>query len=128
MVGGVLTSVRRYLIHAPFFSDNKEEHQQKWKQIEELKAQGLTKSIGVSNYLPEHLEYILETATTPPAINQIVSVAEHNSPSAPRDICRRSCSPLLQEFHPYLQHTDLLAYHKSKVRLHPHPTTPFPTS
>ena len=59
--------------------------------MEELKAQGLTKSIGVSNYLPEHLEWIMETAKVPPAINQI-------------------------EFHPYLQHPDLLKYHKAKVR------------
>lgn len=80
----------RYLIHAPFFSDKKEEHQAKWKQMEEMKAQGLAKSIGVSNYLPEHLDWILETASVPPAINQI-------------------------EFHPYLQHVDLLKYHKQKV-------------
>ncbi|TKA25558.1 hypothetical protein B0A50_05419 [Salinomyces thailandicus] len=78
-----------YLIHAPFFSDNKEEHQQKWKQMEEMKAQGLVKTIGVSNYLPEQLDWIFETCKTPPAINQI-------------------------EFHPYLQHVDLLKYHKEK--------------
>lgn len=80
-----------YLIHAPFFSDKKEEHQAKWKQMEELKKQGLAKSIGVSNYLPEHLEWILESCSIPPAINQI-------------------------EFHPYLQHKDLLKFHKEKVR------------
>lgn len=84
-----------YLIHAPFFGETKAEHQTKWKQMEELKNQGLTKSIGVSNYLPEHLEWILETCSIPPAINQI-------------------------EFHPYLQHTDLLKFHKEKVSLfHP---------
>lgn len=58
--------------------------------MEELKSQGLAKSIGVSNYLPEQLDWILETASVPPAINQI-------------------------EFHPYLQHVDLLKYHKEKV-------------
>ncbi|CZT23821.1 probable ketoreductase [Ramularia collo-cygni] len=78
-----------YLIHSPFFGETKEEHQAKWKQMEELKNQGLVKSIGVSNYLPEHLDWILETCTIPPAINQI-------------------------EFHPYLQHTELLKYHKEK--------------
>jgi diketogulonate reductase-like aldo/keto reductase len=55
--------------------------------MEELKAAGLTRSIGVSNYLPEHLDWLLETATTPPSINQI-------------------------EFHPYLQHAGLIDYHK----------------
>lgn len=58
--------------------------------MEELKEQGLVKSIGVSNYLPEHLDWIMETAKVTPAINQI-------------------------EFHPYLQHVDLLKYHKQKV-------------
>ena len=62
--------------------------------MEELKAAGLARSIGVSNYLPEHLDWLLETATTPPSINQI-------------------------EFHPYLQHAGLIDYHKKHVRLQP---------
>jgi len=78
-----------YLIHAPFFSDKKEDHQAKWAQMEQVKASGLARSIGVSNYLPEHLDWILETAQTPPSINQI-------------------------EFHPYLQHGPLIDYHKQK--------------
>jgi diketogulonate reductase-like aldo/keto reductase len=67
--------------------------------MESLVQAGLTKSIGVSNYLPEHLEWILETATIPPAINQI-------------------------EFHPYLQHEELLAFHKKHVRLPPFSLSP----
>lgn len=70
--------------------------------MEELQSQGLTKSIGVSNYLPEHLDWIFETCKVPPAVNQI-------------------------EFHPYLQHEPLIEYHKKKVRLsqrpHPRPKT-----
>jgi diketogulonate reductase-like aldo/keto reductase len=62
--------------------------------MEELKAAGLARSIGVSNYLPEHLDWLLETATTPPSINQI-------------------------EFHPYLQHAGLIDYHKKHVSLRP---------
>jgi diketogulonate reductase-like aldo/keto reductase len=58
--------------------------------MEQVKAAGLARSIGVSNYLPEHLDWILETAQTPPSINQI-------------------------EFHPYLQHGPLIDYHKQKV-------------
>jgi diketogulonate reductase-like aldo/keto reductase len=57
--------------------------------MESLVSAGLTRSIGVSNYLPEHLDHILSTARIPPAINQI-------------------------EFHPYLQHSTsgLVDYHK----------------
>ena len=67
--------------------------------MEELKAAGLARSIGVSNYLPEHLDWLLETATTPPSINQI-------------------------EFHPYLQHAGLIDYHKKHVRLSTPLSTP----
>jgi diketogulonate reductase-like aldo/keto reductase len=55
--------------------------------MEKLRAAGLTKSIGVSNFLPNHLNAILKTATIPPACSQI-------------------------EFHPYLQRPELLALHK----------------
>lgn len=85
-----------YLIHAPFFAESPEQHQAAWKAMESVKASGLAKSIGVSNYLPEHLEHILKTAEIPPAINQI-------------------------EFHAYLQHPDLINFHKKHVRLFFHP-------
>ncbi len=55
--------------------------------MEQVQRSGLAKSIGVSNYLPQHLEATLKTAEVVPAINQI-------------------------EFHPYLQHPKLLEYHK----------------
>jgi len=57
--------------------------------MEEVKASGKTRSIGVSNYLEPHLKTTLAIATTPPAVNQI-------------------------EFHPYLQHGSLLSFHKEK--------------
>ena len=85
-----LDYVDLYLIHGPFFAkgDNKL-IQQRWAQMEEVAAAGKAKSIGVSNFLKPHLDAIFETCKVRPAINQI-------------------------EFHPYLQHGDLLAYHKNK--------------
>ncbi|KAB2579601.1 putative aldo-keto reductase family 1 member c13 protein [Lasiodiplodia theobromae] len=82
-----LDYVDLYLIHAPFFAKSDEELQAKWKEMEEVQAAGLAKSIGVSNYLPKHLEATLKTAKVVPAINQI-------------------------EFHPYLQHSALIDFHK----------------
>ncbi|KAL7795267.1 Aldo/keto reductase [Trichoderma ceciliae] len=76
-----------YLIHGPYFADNDEELQQKWADLEAIKASGRAKSIGVSNFLQGHLETLLKTAKVVPAINQI-------------------------EYHPYLQHGDLVAFHK----------------
>ena len=57
--------------------------------MEEVKKAGKTKSIGVSNYLPKHLDATLKTAKILPSINQI-------------------------EFHPYLSRKDLIDYHKEK--------------
>jgi len=81
-----LDYVDLYLIHSPFWaSDEEEELQDKWAQMEAIKESGRAKSIGVSNYLQSHLESILKTAKIPPATNQI-------------------------EYHPYLQHEHLLEF------------------
>ncbi|KAG6333496.1 hypothetical protein ID866_5599 [Astraeus odoratus] len=45
-----------------------------WKGMEKAKQAGLTKSIGVSNFTPEHLKEILEVAIIPPAVNQVWSI------------------------------------------------------
>jgi diketogulonate reductase-like aldo/keto reductase len=82
-----LDYVDLYLIHAPFFATTKADLQQKWADLEAIHASGRAKSIGVSNFLQEHLETILETAKVKPTVNQI-------------------------EYHPYLQHGDLLDFHK----------------
>lgn len=64
-----------YLIHWPAnalqFSDWKAINAATWSALEHLQKQGKVKSIGVSNFLPHHLEALLETATIKPAVNQI---------------------------------------------------------
>jgi diketogulonate reductase-like aldo/keto reductase len=82
-----LDYVDLYLIHSPFWAESDQELQKAWADMETLREAGLTKSIGVSNYLPKHLSAILQTAKVPPACNQI-------------------------ELHPYLQRTELLDFHK----------------
>lgn len=42
-----------------------------WKALEEIKAAGAARSIGVSNYTIRHLEEMKEYAKTMPAINQV---------------------------------------------------------
>ena len=42
-----------------------------WKTFERLKAEGLTRSIGVSNFKPEHLDRLAAETDTVPAVNQI---------------------------------------------------------
>jgi diketogulonate reductase-like aldo/keto reductase len=42
-----------------------------WQQMEGVKNEGLTKSIGVSNFKVEHLNELLEGANIVPAVNQV---------------------------------------------------------
>lgn len=57
--------------------------------MEAVKKSGKARSIGVSNYLQQHLEATLATSTVPPSINQI-------------------------EYHPYLQHQGLIPFQHAK--------------
>lgn len=58
-----------YLIHWPVPSQGL--FTQAWKELESLYAQGRIRAIGVSNFLPEHLDELLATSTVVPAVNQI---------------------------------------------------------
>jgi len=70
-----------YLVHWP-----KPEHTyDTWRAMERLNADGKTRAIGVSNFLPHHLDQLLERANVTPSINQV-------------------------EFHPHLQSPELIAY------------------
>ncbi|KAF5668653.1 alcohol dehydrogenase [Fusarium heterosporum] len=84
-----LDYVDLYLIHAPFFAKTSGDLQQVWASMEDIKRSGRARSIGVSNFIQEHLESILDTAKIPPAINQI-------------------------EYHPYLQHGNLVEFHRKR--------------
>jgi diketogulonate reductase-like aldo/keto reductase len=78
-----------YLIHSPFFTEDEKRLQKAWKDMEAVQRSGKTKSIGVSNFLVEHLEAVLEIAEIVPAINQL-------------------------EYHPYLQREKVVSFAKSK--------------
>ena len=70
-----LDFVDLYLIHWPnplAFRENWEERNRSiWKAMEEAVAAGKIRSIGVSNFLPNHLEALLKTARIKPSVNQI---------------------------------------------------------
>lgn len=73
-----------YLIHWP--SPHRGAYVESWKALVALKDQGRVRSIGVSNFMPEHLERIIGETGVTPAVNQI-------------------------ELHPRFQQTDLRAFH-----------------
>jgi 2,5-diketo-D-gluconate reductase A len=58
-----------YLIHWP--APKKDRYVETWKAFTELKSDGRARSIGVSNFLPEHLERIIDATAEVPALNQI---------------------------------------------------------
>lgn len=66
-----------YLIHWPApkaLRDNgtwEQGNAEAWRAMEEAVEAGLIRSIGVSNFMPHHLEALLKTAKIKPAVNQI---------------------------------------------------------
>jgi len=84
-----LDYVDLFLIHSPWFAKSPAELQSTWKQMEEVQRSGKARSIGVSNYLVEHLETVLQTAEIVPAVNQV-------------------------EFHPYLQRENLVPWSEER--------------
>jgi 2,5-diketo-D-gluconate reductase A len=64
-----LDHVDLYLIHWPL--PRLDRYVESWNVMEELLAEGLTRAIGVSNFLPEHLDRLAAHSTAVPAVNQI---------------------------------------------------------
>ncbi|MGV8083918.1 MAG: aldo/keto reductase [Coriobacteriia bacterium] len=70
-----------YLVHWP----NDELMHETWRAMETILGSGRSRAIGVCNFLPHHLEALLERASVVPAVDQV-------------------------EFHPRLQQPDLQEY------------------
>ena len=64
-----LDYVDLYLIHWP--APARDTYLDSWWCLEELAAEGLARSIGVSNFEIEHLERLAAEATVVPAVNQV---------------------------------------------------------
>lgn len=60
-----------FLIHAPYPLNERGELKSTWKEMEDIKKDGLARSIGVSNYRVQDLKELLDGATVPPAVNQV---------------------------------------------------------
>ncbi|NEY34799.1 aldo/keto reductase [Streptomyces sp. PRKS01-65] len=64
-----LEYVDLYLIHWPLPSQDR--YVDTYKAFEKLHADGLVRAIGVSNFLPEHLDRLIAETSVVPAVNQI---------------------------------------------------------
>jgi len=65
-----------YLIHWPanylqFGAEAKKLNAETWRALEDLYFEGRIKAIGLSNFLPHHIENLMETAQVKPMVNQI---------------------------------------------------------
>ena len=64
-----LESVDLYLIHWP--APERNSYRESWKALQQIQSDGKATSIGVSNFLVEHLEAIIADGGAVPAVNQI---------------------------------------------------------
>jgi diketogulonate reductase-like aldo/keto reductase len=76
-----------YLIHWP--NPLEDHYVAAWRALIECRDRGLLRNIGVSNFLPEHIERLREETGEVPAVNQI-------------------------ELHPYFPQTEQLAFHRAR--------------
>ncbi|WP_285724605.1 aldo/keto reductase [Psychromicrobium xiongbiense] len=74
-----------YLIHWP--CPGRDEYVQTWEALLTLPETGQVRQVGVSNFLPEHLDRLADATGVFPAVNQV-------------------------EVHPWLQQQELRAYHQ----------------
>lgn len=98
-----LDYVDLYLIHWPNptkYRDNwKEANAETWRALEEAQEEGKVRTIGVSNFMPRHLEPLLETAKVKPTVNQIMLNPSEMQPETvamnkKHDILSEAYSPL----------------------------------
>ena len=64
-----LDAVDLYLVHWP--TPARDNYVHAWQRLIDLREQGLTRSIGVSNFLVPHLERIIAETGVAPVVNQI---------------------------------------------------------
>ena len=60
-----------YLIHWPATVQYGDAYLESWEVMNELKSEGLIRSIGVSNFNPEHLDALRSVSPTVPSVNQV---------------------------------------------------------
>ena len=80
-----LDHVDLYLVHWPLPS--RDRYVETWKAFEAIKSDGRARSIGVSNFQPDHLDRLAAETGTTPSLNQV-------------------------ELHPRLQQPELRAHHR----------------
>ncbi len=66
-----LEQVDLFLIHWPLPTQYDGDFVSTWEALVELREEGLTRSVGVSNFQPDHLDRIVAVTGVVPAVNQV---------------------------------------------------------
>ncbi|MDN6244349.1 MAG: aldo/keto reductase, partial [Tetragenococcus koreensis] len=85
-----------YLIHWP--NPKQEKYVEAWQALIDAQKSGLVRSIGVSNFLPEHIEHLEKETGVLPVINQVELHPEFNQQAqrefdASKEIITQAWSP-----------------------------------
>ncbi|KRE63299.1 hypothetical protein ASG92_20025 [Arthrobacter sp. Soil736] len=88
-----------YLIHWP--APATDGYLESWRALEKLLQDGRVRAIGVSNFLPEHLEKLVGLGGTVPAVNQVelhpaLQQRDVAGPNAAHGVATEAWSPLAQ--------------------------------
>lgn len=88
-----------YLIHWP--APATDGYLESWRALEKLLRDGRVRAIGVSNFLPEHLEKVVGLGETVPAVNQVelhpaLQQRDVASSNAAHGVATEAWSPLAQ--------------------------------
>jgi len=86
-----------YLIHWPNPSQGR--YLEAWEGMIEARERGLVRSIGVSNFLPEHLDVLIQKTGVTPSVNQVelhpyFSQAEQRAANKSRGILTQAWTPI----------------------------------
>ncbi len=92
-----------YLIHWPYPRHGL--YLDSWRAMESLLADGVVRAIGVSNFLPEHLNLLAAEATISPALNQIELHPSFAQRALREDLASRGIA--VQAYSPLGQGADL---------------------
>jgi diketogulonate reductase-like aldo/keto reductase len=102
----------KYLIHWPLPKQGK--YVEAWQALVDAQKFGLIKTIGVSNFLPEHLDYIIDKTGITPATNQIERHPYFNNnelveSNKSRGILTEAWSPLGREINDVLKNKTIVS-------------------
>ncbi|GAA1146654.1 aldo/keto reductase [Ornithinicoccus hortensis] len=100
-----LDVVDLYLIHWPYPSAGL--FVETWKAFEKLYAEGAVRAIGVSNFLPDHLQTLLAEAEVVPTVNQIEVHPSFQQPATQE--ASRAAGIAVEAYSPLGQGADLSA-------------------